>query len=122
MQAGSAVTTIVAVIAVLVLSTLLLVLMVFYYRRKYIKERDPAVPTITYQPTANNTEENYNATEFDNPLYRQMPQKELEHKQELIDSKRPQNEYATVDEVCGVPDGNSEYTDGYEVPANTLNK
>lgn len=47
-QTSSAATTVIIVVAVLVSITLLLILLVFYYRRKYMKERDPDVPTITY--------------------------------------------------------------------------
>lgn len=112
---------IVAIIAggFLLLTTLLFFL-VFHYRRKYMKERDPEVPTITYYPDVKNSGID-GKNEFDNPLYSQSVVADKE-KTPLKRSyeERTQNEYATLDEMCPGPSsqGNtlSFGQDNYEVP------
>lgn len=44
----SVATTASIVVSMLVVLAVALVALVFYYRRKYMKERDPVIPTITF--------------------------------------------------------------------------
>jgi len=70
LSAGRGSTPFIALIALIAVLFALAGLVV-YYRRKYMKERDPDMPTVTFHPH----EKGYTApgddpNEFDNPLYR----------------------------------------------------
>ncbi|VDM36484.1 unnamed protein product [Toxocara canis] len=88
----------------LLLLSLLLFGLVFYYRRKYVKERDPHTPTITYYPQETHSEVGSSGNEFDNPLYKQVPADGggLSHKGSSVGENHhgdtAQNEYVTVDD------------------------
>ncbi|KJH52428.1 EGF-like domain protein [Dictyocaulus viviparus] len=95
------------------IASVLLVSMVIYYRRKYIHEKEPDVPTVVFHSDPYNTgSEN---TEFNNPLYTTQSiidpiRSELNEDEEDIEQKklrgrttvdRAQNEYATLDDIIG---------------------
>lgn len=69
----------------------LLVFLVMYYKNKYVKEKDPALPTVVFHDTKNNDEIEEGANvEINNPIYNfhnliESPNKDLE-------KKSPENE------------------------------
>ncbi|MCP9257987.1 hypothetical protein DINM_001154 [Dirofilaria immitis] len=67
---NSVMSTVVSIVSIMIVITISLSILVIHYRRKYMKERDPTVPTITYIPTMeNNNECILTRNEFNNPLY-----------------------------------------------------
>ncbi|MCP9257988.1 Cell death abnormality protein 1 [Dirofilaria immitis] len=82
----------------------------FFYRRKYRKEKDPDLPTLTYYPNVKEllTQNEIEAREFNNPMYRRsaievMPIKIIPNEQVPIAknahlrSSSVTHEYATLD-------------------------
>lgn len=102
----SVATTASIVVSMLVVIAVALVALVFYYRRKYMKERDPVIPTITYHSGEKDGEANSTKNEFDNPLYRQtaaLSEKTASKPKQPTTNKsdRLQNDYATLDDMYG---------------------
>ncbi|VDM39174.1 unnamed protein product [Toxocara canis] len=102
----------IGVLAVAVSAVVLLLFGTIFYRKKYMKEKDPDLPTLTYHPHVKEflPPSEIEAREFNNPLYRQstaeLPSKlsveeEIAARNKL--SAQPvdlsTNEYATLDEV-----------------------
>ncbi|VDD93231.1 unnamed protein product [Enterobius vermicularis] len=90
----------------------ILLLGLIFYRKKYMKEKDPDLPTLTYHPHAKGYAPPVDEyREFNNPLYRQSAV-EIAAKAEAgyadlknrgpVREEAPQNEYATLDEVSEV--------------------
>ncbi|VDO20027.1 unnamed protein product [Brugia timori] len=88
---------------------IILLILVFYYRRKYVKERGPTIPTITYHPTVTNSEPISTKNGFNNPLYRKSAgiatndqlagkNNKFEHLANKEQSDRLQNDYAKFDD------------------------
>uniref|UniRef100_A0A915Q1P9 EGF-like domain-containing protein n=1 Tax=Setaria digitata TaxID=48799 RepID=A0A915Q1P9_9BILA len=95
---------VISVVSLLVV-TIALAVLVLYYRKKYMRERDPIVPTITYHPTAINGGRIVTKNEFNNPLYQKTSNSQLATKgdsEHLANSKKssgPQNNCAKFDDV-----------------------
>ncbi|VDO58694.1 unnamed protein product [Onchocerca flexuosa] len=106
----SVIATITSMIGILIVITTALAALAIHYRRKYMKERDPVVPTITYIPTAINSEPIITKNQFNNPLYRRAAGTAADDQSAMKDSKsedlkntersgRLQNDYAKFDDV-----------------------
>uniref|UniRef100_F1L1E8 Cell death abnormality protein 1 n=1 Tax=Ascaris suum TaxID=6253 RepID=F1L1E8_ASCSU len=99
----------------LLLLSLLLVTLVFYYRRKYMHERDPDTPTITYYPQEKYSEVDRSGNEFDNPLYKQTAankerlQRGSAFKENHSDDTTL-NGYTSIEDSYDVPSGEHEAT------------
>ncbi|VDN57605.1 unnamed protein product [Dracunculus medinensis] len=79
----------------------------FFYRKKYHKEKDPDLPTLTYYPHVKEflPPSDIESREFNNPLYRQSIVEPVKPNTQEIDKFKTSrmeptmNDYATLDEV-----------------------
>lgn len=116
----------IGMLAVALSAVVLLLFGTVFYRKKYMKEKDPELPTLTYHPHVKEflPPSEIEAREFNNPLYRQStaePPSKLTDEEEIAARNKLQsptvdsstNEYATLDEVSSSFAGPST---NYETP------
>ncbi|VDK46413.1 unnamed protein product [Anisakis simplex] len=111
------------ILAVTLSAVVLLLFGTFFYRKKYMKEKDPELPTLTYHPHLKEyiPPSEIESRQFNNPLYRQSttePPPKLSDEEEVIARNKlcqpppsaSTNEYATLDEVSSSVAGPSSRT------------
>uniref|UniRef100_A0AC34G7V8 EGF-like domain-containing protein n=1 Tax=Panagrolaimus sp. ES5 TaxID=591445 RepID=A0AC34G7V8_9BILA len=86
---------------------------VFYYRKKYQKEKDPALPTVSFksEPPTNTVFQNVIEPhrEFQNPLYsrpiepseeeKELEKLKIDGKKQMFDDQNSSNEYESIRDV-----------------------